>query len=161
MRLILSRGALEAPQSLVFCFVLFCLRLLCVLGVCCREPAEPALCGQPVSEPAGRWMAWGTGRERCGGGGQSPGRAAALPLGSRAEAGCLTLRHVPAATLAATSRWSIRASAPPLCPARCSKVQFHLSLLRILRLTDWLWLLLRSRWILKTAAMEEQGGEIS
>ena len=64
MRLILSRGALEAPQSLVFCFVLFCLRLLCVLGVCCREPAEPALCGQPGSEPAGRWMAWETGRQK-------------------------------------------------------------------------------------------------
>ena len=68
--------------------------------------------------------------------------------------------NVPAATLAATSRWSIRASAPPLCPARCSKVQFHLSLLRILRLTDWLGLLLRSRWIL-TAAMKEQRGRTS
>ena len=102
VRLILSCGALEAPVS-SWCFGGF-FELVMRPGVCCREPAEPALCGQPGSEPAGRWMAWGTGRERCGGGGQSPGRAAALPLGSRAEAGCLTMRHVPAATLAATSR---------------------------------------------------------
>ena len=124
-------GSSEAPLFLVWCgFFFFFLALVMRPGVCCPEPAEPALCGQPGSEPAGRWMAWGTGRQSRGGGGQSPGRAAALPLGSRAEAGCLALSNVPAATLAATSRWSIRASAPPFCPARCSKVQFHLSLLR-------------------------------
>ncbi|XP_070148496.1 ATP-dependent translocase ABCB1-like [Ovis canadensis] len=57
-----------------------------------------------LSPRANGWRGKPGGRSR-GGGGQSLGRASALPLYSRE---CLTLRHVPAATLAATSRWSIR-----------------------------------------------------
>ena len=62
VRLILSWGALEAPVS-SWCFGGF-FELVMRPGVCCREPAEPALCGQPGSEPAGRWIAWETGRQK-------------------------------------------------------------------------------------------------
>ena len=59
-------GSSEAPQSLVWWvfFVLFCFPLVMRPGVCCPEPTEPALCGQPGSEPAGRWMAWGIRRQK-------------------------------------------------------------------------------------------------
>ena len=70
-------------------------------------------------------------------------------------------RQVSAGTIAPTSGWSIRASAPPLRSSRGTQVQPHLRLLRILRLANRLWFLLRSRWILKKAAVEEQGGTTS
>ena len=58
-------GSSEAPQFLVWCgFFFFFLALVMRPGVCCPEPTEPALCGQPGSEPAGRWMAWGIGRQK-------------------------------------------------------------------------------------------------
>ena len=58
-------GSSEAPQPLVWWgFLLLFFALVMRPGVCCPEPTEPALCGQPGSEPAGRWMAWGIGRQK-------------------------------------------------------------------------------------------------
>ena len=45
-------GSSEAPQPLVWwVFLLLFFALVMRPGVCCPEPAEPALCGQPALSP--------------------------------------------------------------------------------------------------------------
>ena len=129
-------GSSEAPQFLVWCgFFFFFWRSLCVRESAAPSPQSQRCAGSRALNPRADGWRGESGGKSCGGGGQSLGRAAALPLYSLAEAGCVALKHASAATLAATSRWSVKASPPPFCPARCSKVQFHLSLLRWF---DWL-----------------------
>lgn len=155
VRLILSRGAPGAPQPLVFGASHASWSLLPRAR---RDSAvsEAGLraCGLVDGEANHReaepqWRRAKSGPRRtpatllaCGG----------WMLGAEASS---------AGTIAPASGWSIRASAPPFGSSRGAQVQPHLCLPRILRLANPLWFLLRSRWILKKAAVEVQGGRTS